>query len=147
MALGLAGLAVAGCNKSLNAPDVKNACYHVAPQKDGTIKFFKVADNDKSMYYCATQLDGIRYQFKALGSNRDSITGLYNGTYLFIDSRGVATAPDYEAGRFFAINRDENGNLVVPGGIPQSGAEGGAITITQNPMDQRNVKGSRAAKK
>ena len=83
----------------------------------------------------------------ALGSNRDSIQGLYNGTYLFIDGRGMSTAPDLDGGRFFAVPRGEDGRLVIPGGIPQPGPQGAGITITQNPMAEKNIPGSRSADK
>jgi hypothetical protein len=147
LAVGLAGLAAAGCKQGVQAPDVHNACYHVAPQKDGTVKFFKIADNDKSMYYCATQLDEIRYRFMALGSTRDSIQGAYNGTYLFVDGRGMSTATTYDGGRFFAVTRGDDGRLVIPGGIPQPGPQGAGIMITQDPTLQKNIAGSRAAAK
>jgi hypothetical protein len=147
IAVGLAGLAAAGCKPAAEAPDVQNACYHVAPQKDGTVKFFKIADNDKNMYYCAVQLDEIRYRFMALGSNRDSIEGAYNGRYLFLDGRGLSTAPSHDGGRFFANTRGDDGRLVIPGGIPQPGPQGAGIMITQDPTLQKNVPGSRSAAK
>ena len=146
LAVALAGLA-AGCNNGPKAPDVRNACYHVAPQKDGTIKYFKIADNDANMYWCATQLDAVRYQFMALGSNRDSIIGLYNGQYLFLDGRGMSTAPEYDAGRFFSVPRGDDGRLVIPGGIPQPGPQGAGIMITQNPLDEKNVPSARSPAK
>ena len=147
LAVGLAGLAAVGCAKSLNAPDVKNACYHVAPQKNGSINFYKVADNDKSMYYCAAQLDEIRFRFLGLGGNRDSIVGLYNGAYIFIDSNGMATSTAYDGPRYTAGPRGVDGRLALPGNVPQPGPSGAGIMITQNPMDEQNVKGSRSAKK
>ena len=147
LAVGAAGVALAGCDKNPKAPDVRNACYHAAPQKDGTVKFYKIADNDQSMYYCAAQLDEIRYRFMALGSNRDSITGLYNGTYLFLDAAGLSTSQAYDGGRYYAATRGEDGRLIIDGKVPQPGATSGGIMITQNPLDQRDIPGSRAAKK
>lgn len=147
LAVGAAALSAAGCAKTIEAPDVKNACYHAAPQKDGTVKFFKIADNDKNMYYCAAQLDQIRYQFMALGSNRDSIVGAYNGQYLFIDGSGMTTSQQYDGPRYFSAQRGDDGRLAMPGAIPQPGPISSGVVITQNPLDEKNIAGSRSAKK
>jgi hypothetical protein len=146
-ALVLAGLAAASCAKQVNAPEDRDNCYEIIPQKDGSLKFYSVAKNQTSMAACAAQLDAVRFRFLSFGSQRTEIDGYYNDTYLFIDPSGMTTSRSYDGGRFYAYGRGDDGRLTLPGAIPQPGPAGGGVMITQNPKDEANVAGARPAAK
>ena len=51
---------LSACEKQILAPDEKGVCWHVIPQKDGTLKFNKLASNVENMETCAATLEGMR---------------------------------------------------------------------------------------
>ncbi len=140
VALGLTGLALAACTDKNAPPEQHNTCYQVVIEPNAPAKYNVVAKDKNSIEACAAELDTVRYRFMGLGSPRSSITGAYNGTYLFIDSGGMSTAPSLDGGRFVAFGRNDDGRLAIPTTIPQPGPRSQGITIRQDPEMQKALK-------
>ena len=85
----VAGLALAGCAKSVKAPTTPRTCYYAAEQKDGTWQFFK----------------------------RETV-GSYQGQFIFLQDEGVFFARKFDGVRYLALRRYQ-GRLIMPGAIQQ----------------------------
>lgn len=120
---GMAAVSVAGLmacdNNRLVAPKDRGVCYHVGFPKDQAPKFNIVEKDLESIEYCAAHLDKLRIDFLRMGSPRTSLVGTYQGTFLFVDSRGVRTGQTYEGPRFVLLVKAPDGRLVMPGTIVQ----------------------------
>lgn len=114
----LAALGACDSNRVV-APKERGICYHAGFPKDQPPKFNVVAENVQSLEYCAAHLDKLRLDFLRMGSARTTLTGAYQGTFLFIDSRGVRAAQTFEGPRFVLLVKAPDGRLVVPGSIVQ----------------------------
>ncbi len=79
---GLAAVTLAGCEKPIEAPYDTGVCWHVAPQKDGTMKFNVLAKNQPNVENCAAALEGMRIRFNRMGMNQQQLIGAYQGTKL-----------------------------------------------------------------
>lgn len=112
----LAILALSACSKSVEAPTDVGACFLMAPQKDGTTKFNKVADGIKDIEHCALQIEIVRRSFRNLGSTRDDYTGAFQGAFVFLTKDGISTATKLEGVRYPLLVRFQ-GALVTPGAI------------------------------
>lgn len=131
--LAVSGLALAACQKDYHAPSGardQDVCYEVVVHKDGSPEYVPVARDQKTLEACAATLDAGRRRYVALGG-RTTMTGAYNGQYLFFDSGGMSTAPSLYGGRFLAFARAGNGQLAIPSYIKQPGADQGAPASDQ----------------
>jgi hypothetical protein len=117
--LAAAGLALAGCAKKTVPPGDAGVCYHVVPQKDGSLKYNKLV-MAKSLEQCAANLEAMRIKFLTLGGNQQDIYGAYQSNYLFLVKEGVMTSTSLEGPRYVALVRTGDGRLAIPGAMPQS---------------------------
>ncbi|MBL8771307.1 MAG: hypothetical protein JNK30_07975 [Phenylobacterium sp.] len=113
-----AALAVSGCAKRTKPPGDAGICYHVVPQKDGSLKYNKLVDAP-SLERCAANLEAMRIQFLRMGGNQQEIYGAYQANFLFLVKEGVMTSTSLEGPRYVALVRTGDGRLAVPGAMPQ----------------------------
>ncbi|WP_269716455.1 hypothetical protein [Caulobacter sp. NIBR2454] len=118
-AVGFATLAVAGCEKPVEAPYDTGVCWHVAPQKDGKLKFNSLAKNVPNVENCAATLEGMRIRFNRMGMNQQQMVGAYQGNFLFVEREGIFVSRGLKSGRYLALVRTGDGRLAVPGAMPQ----------------------------
>jgi hypothetical protein len=115
---GGAAIALAGCAKKTTPPGDPGVCYHVAPQKDGSLKYNKLVTTD-SLEKCAANLEAMRVRFLRMGGSRQEIYGAYQSNYLFLQKEGVLTSTSLEGPRYVALVRTGDGRLAIPGAMPQ----------------------------
>lgn len=113
-----AAAALAACEKRTEPPGDPGICYHVVPQKDGTLKYNKLVAA-KSLEVCAANLEAMRIKFLRMGGSNQNIYGAYQANFLFLDSKGVMTSTSLEGPRYPALTR-ANGQLVLPTAMPQA---------------------------
>jgi hypothetical protein len=118
-AAGLAAVTLAGCEKPIEAPYDTGVCWHVAPQKDGTMKFNVLAKNQPNVENCAAALEGMRIRFNRMGMNQQQLIGAYQGNFLFVQREGIFVGKTLTGGRYLALVRTGDGRLAVPGAMPQ----------------------------
>lgn len=116
--LAAAALALAGCAKKTVPPGDAGICYHVVPQKDGTLKYNKVVSVD-SLERCAANLEAMRIKFLRLGGNQTELYGAFQSNFLFLVREGVMTSTSLEGPRYVALVRTGDGRLAIPGAMPQ----------------------------
>jgi hypothetical protein len=116
--LTVSSLALAGCEKQTKAPFEQGVCFHVAANKDGTLRYNPVARNVPQMEECAATLEGMRMRFVRMGqSNSKGMVGAYQGSFIFIEKEGIYLGQTYEGARFMSLVRTGDGRLAVPGAI------------------------------
>ncbi|MFI4974176.1 MAG: hypothetical protein ACHP84_06535 [Caulobacterales bacterium] len=115
----IAGVALGGCAKTVEAPSDPGVCYAMAVGDDGKAKFNVVATGIGDMEHCAAQLEAVRVRFLRLGSARQELTGAYQGNFLFLQPEGVFTSTTYDGMRFPFLTRTGDGRLAMPGAMPQ----------------------------
>ncbi len=131
--LGAGALALAACEKSIEAPFDQGVCYAVELGAEGEApRFNKVADNQPQIEFCAARLEEVRLRFLRLGGNRQEIIGSYQGQFIFIDRGGVWLSKSLTGGRFNAMARTGDGRLAMPGAI-QRAIDGTPIAVSSNP--------------
>ncbi|WP_425998799.1 hypothetical protein [Caulobacter sp. DWR1-3-2b1] len=118
-----AGLALSACEKQIKAPFEKGVCFHVATNKDKTLRFNPVERNVPSMEQCAATLEGMRIRFLRMGSPNRSLTGSYQGSFIFVEKQGIYLGQSYDGARFMSLVRTGDGRLAVPGAIRQVPAQ------------------------
>ncbi|MDG2522431.1 hypothetical protein P7B02_12835 [Caulobacter segnis] len=118
-AAGLAAVTLAGCEKPIEAPYDTGVCWHVAAQKDGTMKFNVLAKNQPNVENCAASLEGMRIRFNRMGMNQQQLIGAYQGNFLFVQREGIFVGKTLTGGRYLALVRTGDGRLAVPGAMPQ----------------------------
>ena len=122
--LAASGLVLAGCEKQTMAPFEQGVCFHVATNKDKTLRFNPVSRNVPQLEECAATLEGMRMRFVRLGqSNSRSMVGAYQGSFIFIEKEGIYVGQTYEGPRFVSLVRTGDGRLAVPGAIRRVPAE------------------------
>lgn len=114
----LAVLALAGCQKKTTPPGDARICFHVVPQKDGSMKYNKLVETD-SLEKCAANLEAMRVKFLTMGGSSSEIYGAYQANYLFLVREGVMTSTSLEGPRYVALVRTGDGRLAIPGAMPQ----------------------------
>ncbi len=114
----LAALAVTGCAKKTVPPGDARVCFHVVPQKDGSLKYNKLVMAD-SLEKCAANLEAMRIKFLTLGGSNSNIYGAYQANFLFLEKEGVMTSTSLEGPRYVALVRTGDGRLAIPGAMPQ----------------------------
>ena len=119
-AAALAALALAACEgHGVDAPLDKGVCWQFIQSADGkSTHFNKISEHVPSLEYCAANLEATRQRFLQLGGNRVNMTGAYQGQYIFLEPRGIFTAPDLKARPYLALVRTGDGHLAVPGAVP-----------------------------
>src|SRR5438046_1284515 len=100
----IAAAALAGCAKRTEPPGDAGICYHVVPQKDGSLKYNKLV-TAPSLEVCAANLEAMRIKFLRMGGNYQEIYGAYQSNFLFLQKEGVLTATSLEGPRFTALVR------------------------------------------
>lgn len=112
-------IALAGCEKTLDAPTDRGVCWHLVEDNGKPVKFNRLADNQPDLEHCAGQLERMRRDFNALGAGQSSVTGAYQGQFLFLQPDGVFTADKINGFRYPMMIRAPDGSLVVPGAVQQ----------------------------
>lgn len=113
-----AAAVLSACEKRTEPPGDVGVCYHVVPQKDGTLKYNKLVVA-KSLETCAANLEAMRVKFLRMGGTNQNIYGAYQANFLFLDTTGVMTSTSLEGPRYPALTR-MNGQLVLPTAMPQA---------------------------
>ncbi|HEY8617489.1 hypothetical protein [Phenylobacterium sp.] len=114
--------AVAGCAKRTRPPGDAGVCFHVVPQKDGSLKYNKLV-NTPDLEHCAANLEAMRIKFLRLGGSQQEIYGAFQSNFLFLQKEGVFTSTSLEGPRFVALVRTGDGRLAIPGAMPQDPAQ------------------------
>ncbi|PTS90409.1 MULTISPECIES: hypothetical protein [unclassified Caulobacter] len=120
LSLAAAGLALSGCEKQIKAPFEQGVCFHVGVNKDKTLRFNPVARNVTSMELCAAELEGMRVRFVRMGSPNRTLTGSYQGSFIFLEKEGIFLGQTYDGPRFMSLVRTGDGRLAVPGAVRQA---------------------------
>ena len=113
-----AALALCACVKKTEPPGDTGICYHVVPQKDGSLKYNKLV-KAASLEVCAANLEAMRIKFLTLGGANRDIYGAYQANFLFLVREGVMTSTSLEGPRYVALVRTGDGRLAIPGAMPQ----------------------------
>ncbi len=113
-----AAAALAACQKETEPPGDVGVCYHVVPQKDGSLKYNKLV-NAPNLETCASNLEAMRIKFLMLGGSQQEIYGAYQANFLFLQKEGVLTSTSLEGPRYVALVRTGDGRLAIPGAMPQ----------------------------
>ncbi len=128
----LGGLALAtgvsACGQGFQPPVDTGVCFHmvtnakdqVGGQVSGNYRFFVVKRDVADLEHCAAALDTMRVHFLSLGGSSHDVTGVYQGEYLFVGSRGVFSADTLDASPFPMLTRAPDGRLVPQGSLPPS---------------------------
>lgn len=130
--LGAGALALAACEKSIEAPFDRGVCYAVEAGGEGEApRFNKVADDQPQIEFCAARLEEVRLRFLRMGGSRQEITGSYQGQFIFIDREGVWISQTLDGSRFILLARTGDGRLAIPGAI-QRAIDGTPIAVSAN---------------
>jgi hypothetical protein len=119
LVLAAAALALTACAKKTTPPGDAGVCYHVVPQKDGSMKYNRLV-KAASLEVCAANLEAMRIKFLTLGGNQQEIYGAYQANFLFLQKEGVLTSTSLEGPRYVALVRTGDGRLAIPGAMPQT---------------------------
>jgi hypothetical protein len=111
--------ALSACQKRIEPPGDVGICYHVVPQKDGSLKYNKLV-NAPSLESCAANLEAMRIKFLRMGGTNQNIYGAYQANFLFLQNEGVLTSTSLEGPRYVALVRTGDGRLAIPGAMPQA---------------------------
>ena len=114
-----AGLALTACERQIEALMDRGLCTQMV-LKEGKAQFNTVSKNEPSLESCAASLEGMRLRFLRLGGSMDTITGAYQGQFLFLQREGVFTSQTYNGARFLLLVRTEDGRLAKLGAGPMS---------------------------
>jgi hypothetical protein len=123
LAFAAASLGLAGCEKQIKAPFEQGVCFQVATNKDKTLRFNPVERNVQTMEQCAAILEGVRLRFIRLGSPNRTLTGAYQGSFIFVEKEGIFLGQTYDGARFMSLVRTGDGRLAVPGAVRQVPAQ------------------------
>ncbi|PZQ62331.1 MAG: hypothetical protein DI570_11230 [Phenylobacterium zucineum] len=116
--LAAAALALTACAKKTTPPGDAGVCYHVVPQKDGSLKYNKLVTTE-SLEKCAANLEAMRVKFLTLGGTTQELYGAYQANFLFLQKEGIFTSTSLEGPRYVALVRTGDGRLAIPGAMPQ----------------------------
>ena len=109
--------ALAACSQRTEPPGDVGVCYHVIPQKNGKLKYFKLV-NAPNLETCAANLEAMRLKFLRMGGNQQDLYGAYQANFLFLQQEGVLTSTSLEGPRYVALVRTGDGRLAIPGAMP-----------------------------
>jgi hypothetical protein len=116
--LAAAALALTACAKKTTPPGDAGVCYHVVPQKDGSLKYNKLVSTE-NLEKCAANLEAMRIKFLTLGGTSQELYGAYQANFLFLQKEGIFTSTSLEGPRYVALVRTGDGRLAIPGAMPQ----------------------------
>lgn len=116
-------LALSACEKQTKPPFEAGVCFHVVANKDGSLRYNPVARNVPNMEECAATLEGMRIRFARMGKTSSSLTGSFQGSFIFIEKEGIYLGQTYEGARYMSLVRTGDGRLAVPGAIRQVPAQ------------------------
>jgi hypothetical protein len=116
LAAAVSVLGLAACEKPIEAPSVAGECYLMAAQKDGSVKFNRIAEGIKDLEHCAVEIEIVRRRFQSLGSTQKEWIGAYSGSFVFVEPEGVLTSTKLDGIRYPALVR-YNDSFVMPGAI------------------------------
>jgi hypothetical protein len=111
--------ALAACSQRTEPPGDVGVCYHVVPQKDGKLKYFKLV-SAPNLETCAANLEAMRLKFLRLGGGQRDLYGAYQANFLFLQQEGVLTSTSLEGPRYVALVRTGDGRLAIPGAMPMA---------------------------
>jgi hypothetical protein len=114
--------ALTACAQRTRPPGDPGVCFHVVPQKDGSLKYNKLVET-KDLEHCAANLEAMRIKFLRMGGSQQEIYGAYQSNFLFLQKEGVFTSTSLEGPRFVALVRTGDGRLAIPGAMPQDAAK------------------------
>ncbi len=114
------------CSQGLQPPVDTGVCFHmvtnakdqVGGQVSGKYRFFVLKRDVPDLEHCAAALDTMRVHFLSLGGSSHDVTGVYQGEYLFVDSRGVFSADSLDTSPFPMLTRTPDGRLAPQGSSP-----------------------------
>ncbi len=112
-------LTLSACTQPTRPPGDIGVCYQVQPQRDGSLKYFKLVANEPDLEHCAASLEALRVKFLRMGGNQTETVGAYQGNFIFLQKDGIFTAPSAESHRYLALVRTGDGRLAIPGAMPQ----------------------------
>ena len=118
LVLSAVALALTACAKKTEPPGDPGICYHVVPQKDGSLKYNKLVQA-RSLEVCAANLEAMRIKFLRMGGSQQEIYGAFQANFLFLEKEGVLTSTSLEGPRYVALVRTGDGRLAIPGAMPQ----------------------------
>lgn len=110
-------LGLSACQKETEPPGTVGVCYHVVPQKDGSLKYNKLV-MAANLETCAANLEAMRIKFLRMGGSQQNIYGAYQANFLFLQKEGVLTSTSLEGPRYVALVRTGDGRLAIPGAMP-----------------------------
>ena len=113
---------LAACQKETEPPGDVGVCYHVVPQKDGSLKYNRLV-SVPNLEACASNLEAMRIKFLMLGGSHQEIYGAYQANFLFLQKEGVLTSTTLEGPRYVALVRTGDGRLAIPGAMPMAPAQ------------------------
>jgi hypothetical protein len=114
-----AAAALSACQKRTEPPGDPGVCYHVVPQRDGSMKYNRLV-NAPNLETCAANLEAMRLRFLRMGGSAQEIYGAYQANFLFLQREGVLTSTSLEGPRYVALVRTGDGRLAIPGAMPQA---------------------------
>ncbi|MDB5436416.1 MAG: hypothetical protein JWR47_2673 [Phenylobacterium sp.] len=117
VATAVTAAALAACSQRTEPPGDVGVCYHVVPQKNGKLKYFKLV-NAPNLETCAANLEAMRLKFLRMGGSQQDLYGAYQANFLFLQQEGVLTSTSLEGPRYVALVRTGDGRLAIPGAMP-----------------------------
>jgi hypothetical protein len=117
--LAAAALALAACEKTIDAPVDAGVCFHAVFLKGGGVKFNTLSEHEPSIESCAASLEGMRLRFLPMGG-ADEIVGAYQGNYIFLLKDGIFRSDSLKGARYPMLVRVGGGRLAQPGAVQQS---------------------------
>lgn len=118
IALAAAVLGLSACQQKTTPPGDAGVCYHVVPQKDGSMKYNRLVVAE-TLEKCAANLEAMRVKFLTLGGSQQNLYGAYQANFLFLQKEGILTSTSLEGPRYVALVRTGDGRLAIPGAMPQ----------------------------
>jgi hypothetical protein len=113
------GGALAGCAApGPNPPMERGVCYQMSETKAHQWRFNLVQRAVPNLETCGARLEALRVRFIGLGGQRQTISGVYQGQYIYIDRRGVFTSQEVDGPQYLMLVRTGDGRLAVPGAMP-----------------------------
>jgi len=117
LALAVSALALAACEKTVQAPLDRGICYHMGVLPDGTYRFNVVARDIDSIEKCAAQLEGVRLRFLRMGGRNAEMSGAYQGAFIHLKRAGIYRSQRWGGNEYIMLVRTGDGRLVIPGAV------------------------------
>ncbi len=102
-----------------NPPTETGVCYSVAQPKKGEYKFNVVSRNVTDLEHCGANLEAMRIKFLSMGGNRSTMTGVYQGHYIFINHAGLFSSTELDGPQYPLLVRTGDGRLARPGAVAE----------------------------